>query len=265
MKFIIDHDYHIHSHLSLCSNDPEQNVENIIKSAKERGLKKICITDHFWDEKVPGASDWYKIQNFDHISKSTPLPSLDGIQVYFGCETDMDKFFTVGIDKSTFDEFALILIPTTHMHMKGFTISDEDAESNERRAQLWVERLDALLDNDLPFHKVCIVHLTCYLFNRKSREDYLQTLDMIPQSELERVFTRVAQKGCGVELNQGDMSFADSEADTVLRIYRTAKKCGCKFYLGSDAHHMDYFNKSNETFARAIDLLDLTEDDKFTF
>jgi histidinol phosphatase-like PHP family hydrolase len=265
MKFTIDHDYHIHSHLSFCSSDPEQTVENILKSAKERGLKKICITDHFWDEKVDGASDWYKPQNLEYISKSKPLPSLDGIEVCFGCETEMDKFLTIGIDKSTFDEFDLILIPTTHMHMTGFTISNEDAESNERRAKLWIERLDALLDNDLPFHKVCIVHLTCHLFNRKSREDYLQTLDMIPQSELDRVFTRVAQKGCGVELNQGDMSFSDSEADTVLRIYKTAKKCGCKFYLGSDAHHMNYFDKSNETFARAIDLLDLTEDDKFIF
>ena len=29
MKFVIDHDYHIHSHLSLCSNDPEENTVEI--------------------------------------------------------------------------------------------------------------------------------------------------------------------------------------------------------------------------------------------
>ena len=67
MKFKFDHDLHIHSHLSLCSNEPTQIVENLLKYAEETGLNKICITNHFWDESVPGASDWYKLQNFDHI------------------------------------------------------------------------------------------------------------------------------------------------------------------------------------------------------
>ncbi|MBP3370026.1 MAG: PHP domain-containing protein [Clostridia bacterium] len=57
MKYAIDHDYHIHSMLSSCSNDPEQSTERILQYAKENGLKKICITDHFWDERVDGASD----------------------------------------------------------------------------------------------------------------------------------------------------------------------------------------------------------------
>ena len=69
MKYIIDHDYHIHSHLSLCSKDPEQTNENILKYAKSRGLSSIVLTDHYWDSAVPGASNWYAQQNFDHISQ----------------------------------------------------------------------------------------------------------------------------------------------------------------------------------------------------
>jgi histidinol phosphatase-like PHP family hydrolase len=60
-----------------------------------------------------------------------------------------------------------------------------------------------------------------------------------------------------------DMSFADSEADSVLRIFKIAKSCGCKFYLGSDAHHPEAFEKTTEIFERAITMLDLTENDKF--
>jgi len=59
------------------------------------------------------------------------------------------------------------------------------------------------------------------------------------------------------------MKFADEEADTVLRIFKIAKQCGCKFYLGSDAHHPNWFNDVKAIFERAIDLLELTEDDKF--
>jgi hypothetical protein len=40
---------------------------------------------------------------------------------------------------------------------------------------------------------------------------------------------------------------------------------GCKFYLGTDAHHPDAFVKSKAIFEGAIERLKLTEDDKFTF
>ena len=46
MRFQLDHDYHIHSQLSLCSNDPNQNTENILHIAENLGLRQICLADH---------------------------------------------------------------------------------------------------------------------------------------------------------------------------------------------------------------------------
>jgi len=62
MKYIVDNDLHIHSYLSSCSDDPEQTPEAILSHAKKYGLKTICLTDHFWDSAVPGASEWYAPQ-----------------------------------------------------------------------------------------------------------------------------------------------------------------------------------------------------------
>jgi hypothetical protein len=45
--------------------------------------------------------------------------------------------------------------------------------------------------------------------------------------------------------------------------FKIAKKCGCKFYMASDAHHLKDFIDTKEVFEKAIDLLELTEDDKF--
>ena len=193
MKFKIDHDYHIHSQLSSCSSDPKQTVERILLYAKENGLSKICLTDHYWDSAVSGASDWYRPQNFDHISQAKPLPQADGIEFLFGCETEMDKLMTVGIPESRFGDFDFIIIPTTHLHMTDFTFSRDDGESNQDRACLWVERLDALLDKPLPFGKIGIAHLACGLINNKSRKDYLETLDLIPEDEMKRLFFKVAE------------------------------------------------------------------------
>lgn len=262
MKFKIDHDYHIHSHLSFCSEDAEQNAARILEYAKENGLSRVCVTDHYWDEGVAGASGWYKPQNFAHISQIKPLPKCGDVEFLFGCETDMDKFFTVGIPKERFCDFDFIIIPTTHLHMNGFTL-DGDCDGKERRAELWVRRLDALLKTPLPFRKVGIAHLACPLIDKKSRADYLSVLDTLKEDDMARLFTKAASLGVGIELNQTDMSFSDGEADTVLRPFRIAKACGCRFYLGSDAHHPREFIKTRDIFTRAIDLLDLKESDKF--
>lgn len=261
MKYKIDHDLHIHSHISSCSNDPEQNNERILRYAEENGLTTICLTDHFWDEGVEGASGWYAPQNFERISKAKPLPRTDKVRFLFGCETELNRSLTVGVSREKYDCFDFIIIPTTHFHMKGYTLTEEELVSHETRAVAWMRRLDAVLNMDLPFHKVGIAHLTCGLI-APTREEYLATLDAVPTEEMERLFAKASAVGVGIELNSSDMSFKDEETDTVLRPYRIAKKQGCKFYLGSDAHHPNTLDRARSTFERAVELLELSEDDK---
>ena len=262
MKYIVDNDLHIHSSISACSNDPEQTNERILRYAEENGLQTICLTDHFWDDTVEGASNWYRPQNYEHIVAAKPLPQSENIRFLFGCETELDRFLTLGISKETFDKFDFVIIPTTHFHMKSFTLSDEESADAQSRASAWVKRLDAVLDMDLPFHKIGIAHLTCGLI-APTREEYKEVLKLIPKEEMERLFKKAAQLGVGIELNSDDMEFTDEEADAVLRPYRIAKQCGCKFYCGSDAHHPNALDRAKVIFERAIDLLDLTEEDKF--
>ncbi|MBQ8310029.1 MAG: hypothetical protein IJX80_03335 [Clostridia bacterium] len=261
-RFIFNQDLHLHSHLSSCSNDPGQTTDFILQYAKKNGVTTLCLTDHYWDASIPTASNWYRPQDFDHIAQSRPLPQADGIRFLFGCETDMNMNFTLGIPESRFDDFEFIVIPTTHLHMKE-NISPEDAASIDARARVWTDRLEAVLNMKLPFHKIGIAHLACNLITPSSRANYLATLEKIPSSEMERLFQKAARLGVGIELNSSDMNFADTETDTVLRMFRIAKAAGCKFYTASDSHHPDYFAKCKSIFERAIDLLELQESDKF--
>lgn len=262
MKYVVDNDLHIHSMLSLCSNDPEQTADRILQYAVANGIKAICLTDHFWDETVDGASGWYDKQDFAHIAAVKPLPQADGIRFLFGCETELNRFLTLGVSKEKYDAFDFIVIPTTHFHMKGYTLFEEETVSANARAQAWVKRLDAVLNMDLPFHKVGIAHLACKLI-APTKEEYLEVLRLLPEDEMVRLFTRAAKLGVGIELNASDMNFADENADIVLRMFRIAKSCGCKFYCGSDAHHPSSLDKAKAIFERAVDLLALTEEDKF--
>ncbi len=265
MKFKYDHDLHIHTHLSACSGDKRQTPEYILEYARTNKLHTVAVTDHYWDRTVPTPSPWYEPQNFDNIVNSCPLPSYDGVKFLFGCETDMNRELTIGIPKERYNDFGFIIVPTTHMHMKGFTIYPEDADSEARKSLLWVKRLEALLNSDMPFNKVGVAHLACPLIfkSAEGRGRYLKTLELIPGVEMERLFAMAKERGVGIELNSADLSFSDSETDTVLRMFKIAKNQGCKFYLGTDAHHPEDFKDAYEIFDRAITLLDLKESDKF--
>ncbi len=262
MKYQVDHDLHIHSGLSLCSNDPEQTNERILSYARENNFKTVCITDHFWDESVGGASEWYSSQNYAHLAKAKPLPQWDGINFLFGCETELRWDMTLGISENI-DKFDFIVIPTTHFHAGNFTMAPEDLKDSTTRAAAWVNKLDAVLEMNLPFHKIGIAHLTCGLI-APTREEYLQVLSQIPENRMKILFEKAAQLGVGIELNAASaLTFSPDEADIVLRPYRIAKQAGCKFYCGSDAHHPEDFLHSKATFQRAVDLLELEEKDKF--
>lgn len=102
MRYVADHDFHIHSNLSSCSNDPNETPENILKVAQENGYSAICLTDHFWDSKLPGASPWYEPQNFEHISKALPLPQNENIKFYFGCDAHWISSLKAGKEKFEF-------------------------------------------------------------------------------------------------------------------------------------------------------------------
>ena len=262
MRFIVDYDLHIHSKISSCSQVPQQTNERILRYAVENGLKTICLTDHFWDDAVEGASDWYMPQNYEHIVKAKPLPQNENVKFLFGCETELNKHLTLGISEEKMDLFDFIVIPTTHFHMEDYTLTKEEALNVQSRAKAWVKRFACVLDMDLPFHKIGIAHLTCSLI-APTREEYVKVLNLIPEEEMENLFVKAAQRGVGIEINSSDMCFTDEEEAAILRPYRIAKKCGCKFYLGSDAHGPRALDEAKAIFERAVDLLNLTEDDKF--
>ncbi len=262
MRYVIDHDLHIHSGLSTCSGDPTMNPQTILALGEEYHLKTLCLTDHFWDETVSGPSEWYAPQNYEHICKAKPLPQEKDIRFLFGCEAELDKDFRLGLAPEHFDRFDFIVIATTHMHMR-FVMKPEDMESAKRRATLWVERLDRVLDMELPFHKIGIAHLACKFTGYKTWENYRQVFEMIPDAEMERLFTKAAKLGVGIELNSTDIAYAVHDVDFVFRPFRIAKKCGCKFYLGSDAHQPFGITDAIPLFEQAIDWLELTEEDKF--
>lgn len=264
MKFTYDHDLHIHSSVSPCGGDPAQTPERILQYAADNDLKTICVTDHYWDETVPAPYGVGAGVPTAKLRSVLPLPHQEGIRFLFGAETDMDRDLTVGVGPDMARELDFIIVPLNHLHMTGFSCrGDEDAA---QRAQLIVRRFEALLESDLPFHKVGLAHFTDGLIFPGGKNT--DVLNRIPDAEYRRLFRRTAELGIGVELNmpaaKADLRVMTREEDRdELRVYLLAREEGCKFYFGSDAHTVPGLGWAKRNAEKIIELLDLQEADKF--
>ncbi len=261
MKFLIDHDLHIHTGLSRCSADAAQSPARILQYAKEHGYRTVALTNHYWDAAVPGPSTWFAGQDFAHLCKDKPLPCDPDVQFLFGCEADLKKDLTLSIPATRYADFDFIVISTTHFN--GAHIAVPKNTSARVRAKLWADRLSALLDMDLPWHKIGLAHLACPYMALGDRALYLETLDTIPSDVMAKLFSKAARLGCGIELNRNDMNFAANEAYSVLRMFRIARNCGCRFYCASDAHHPNELDAAPAILRSAVAALGLQEADKF--
>lgn len=256
----IEHDLHVHTHLSSCSDDPAATAENYIKLARDRGLKLIGFANHFWDSNIPGASEWYKPQDFDHIMRiKEELPQdISGIKVLIGCETEYCGGGKVGITKEVAEQLDFVLMPMSHLHMEDF-VRDKDITAPKDVAKLMVDRFNEVLELDLA---TGIAHP----FIPLGFSNVDEILSHISDDEFRNCLGRAAELGVSIELNAS--SFPGNygrETDlfhdeSLIRAFSLAKECGCLFHFASDAHSL----KSFENFfamERTINILGLTEED----
>lgn len=259
MRYIADHDFHIHTTLSPCCHDEDQTARRLLRYGEENGFSKICITNHLWDEKVKSVGEWHPDQRYKKIKRILPLPQSEKTLLLFGAEIDMDYNCTLGVSPERYDEFDFMVVSTTHLHLKGYTV-EQPIRTPKEASEKWLGRIYALLEKDMPWHKVGIAHLTCgHIMAGRTPE----VIKLLSDDILYDVFGNCAQKGIGIELNIKSLSMTEEERNILLRPYHIAKDCGCKFYLGSDSHKTSALENSKAEFENIITLLSLEEKDKF--
>ncbi len=145
----IDHDIHTHTLFSSCCYDPLATMKAFVERAHELGHRILGISNHLWDERVPGASAWYRGQTVDYGFEgkyAIPADTL-GVKVLFGTETEYcGKDDNLGMLASTAARFDYVLVPHTHTHMKNFVIreSSDVAGYRDRLAAGIIEKFPEL-------------------------------------------------------------------------------------------------------------------------
>ena len=260
MRYIADHDFHIHSTVSRCCKDPLQTPERLLSYAEENGFRGLCLTNHFWDETVNSEAEWIEEHSYKYLSSVLPLPQGENTVFLFGAETDIDYNGVLGISQTRLEELDFIIVATTHMHLTGNTVR-EKIKTPEEGAGIWLQKIRCLLNMPLPFHKMGLAHMTTgHILKEKTPE----VIKALKTEELYDIFSACAAKGLGIELNTKTIFNSEEEKEILLRPYFIAKDCGCKFYLGSDSHKTEALTGAKENFERIITLLDLKDSDKLS-
>jgi len=238
---IIDHDIHIHTNLSACSKDDKAVPENIIRRAAENGLKVIGFANHFWDSKIPGASQWYAPQNMDHIMKirrQIPEDTM-GVRVLIGCESEYCGDGKAGISRETAGLLDFVLLPMSHLHMKGF-VEPLWVNGPDDVARLMVRRFNEVVGLGIA---TGIAHPFVPVHYKNTDE----IISRITDAEFEECFGRAADAGISIEIqanyfpgiSRKQLDGYEWSDETFMRVLSIAKRSGCCFHFGSDAHCLD--------------------------
>lgn len=274
--FPMNHDLHCHTGLSRCSSDKNFSAQHLLDHAVACGYDYLAVTNHMWDPMVPDVPEWYLPQDIEHIRKVLPLPQAEGVRFLFGCETEYGGGTYLGLHPSHYQDFDLILVPVNHYNITGCTeYPGKSGNANCFLCQL--ERLEMLLELDLPWKRVGIAHLQWYEVKPEEIPEMLAL-----EQRYEAVFREYAKRGAGIELNAAVFIYTDpgqqealqkmtDEAragkcvsyDKMLWLFSLAKKAGCKFYLGSDSHTSLRLDWPRLYLDRICKDLGLTEQDRF--
>ena len=257
----VNHDFRIHTNLSLCATETV-NAEHYINKAKELGLNKIGFANHMWDENIqPFLNRSYKIQNIRYnLELKDELKALDkkGLEVYFGAEAEFHPVYGVALTEENAEKFDYIIVSNSHTHM---TMDKSLYKPYEKHAEFMIEAYKKILASPVskyllsiahPFYAVCCPYDLQILYKLISDDVYKE------------LFDATAKKGIAVEINTHcfeGITRENIEQFGEIRMFRIAHEMGCKFTFGSDAHSEKDHDRYLYTAQMLIDCLGIKEDD----
>ena len=257
---IINHDFHIHTNLSLCAK-PEATLDMYIQRCKELGIKKMAITNHMWDHSVQDWHVFYDVQTPEYIySLKEQIKQADksGVNILFGCESEYSfEHRRPAITPAVAEQMDVLLVPNSHTHI---TMPKTFYEPYRKHAEYMIDAFMDIVNSDVANYITAIPHpfmaVCCPYSNRL-------LLDEITDDEFKHCFSAAAEKGIALEINPNFIrkkTLSKVYDDPIFRMYRIGKECGCKFTVGTDAHSSAGYDNFNLIYI-ITSILDLKKDD----
>jgi histidinol phosphatase-like PHP family hydrolase len=239
---IASHDLHIHTYLSSCCQaKEEQRPAKIIKRAEEMGMKIIGFADHLWTNSALKPTLWYKEQDEKHIQQlREDMRKCDAssVKVLIGCEADTVAPGKYSVTKEFADTLDFALLSCSHFHMKDLVEQPADS-SPAGFAKHILSFFRAGITSGIP---TSIAHPLLPMGSEAIWEKAMETLS---DNELFDAFALAKEHNVALEITlsylppemKGQEGTSLWSIETPIRLLTLAKKAGCFFTCGSDAHN----------------------------
>ncbi len=244
-------DYHIHSSLSF---DAQDDMEAIVESAKKRGLKEICFTEHL-DIDYP-YDDINPIVDFKEYFKRIDAlkNSVSGIEIRSGVEVGIIPSSAQNIEKSLCEYNFDFVLGSQHV-VKGkdpWYPNYFDDKTLKEAQQLYLEELlsgiKAYTDYDVVAH---IGYVDKYLEKCKKYEN--SEIKMFNYEDfsdiIDEILLTVINEHKGIEVNTSNYVIHNCPTPHISIIKRYLALGGEIITVGSDSHNAEFVgNKIFDTY-----------------
>lgn len=245
-------DFHMHSNFSADSDTP---MEEMIETAIEKGLKKICFTEHI-DYEYPDPTITFDLDlpKYDQTIKAMQEKYGEKITIKKGVEIGVQPYllerYEQMLAKETFD---FIICSMHTADKKGLHSGDFFANRTpEQSYQLYYEELLYCVENFKEYSILGHLDLVKRYKKLTTDEDFH---DIISE-----IFKVIIPDGKGIEVNASGfaygLGFAMPSVD-ILKLYKEHN--GEIITIGSDAH------ESRHLAHRFPEILDLLESIGFKY
>ena len=240
-----DLDLHVHTHLSPCGQD-EMVPAEILRTAVERGIAKLAITDHLYSFSDLSAFD--EIRSEFEEAKSR----LDSsIEVFFGCEVEIMAPGRTAGSPELAERMDFVMAGATHFHNRGITDFPEGMDDHETAHYILstFEYAAGLPWVDVIAHPFFVIPRVC------SGE----VVGLLTNSELTPALELARDNNVALEISRRILHTPEQLVFSA-RFYSLCKEVGLKLTIGSDAHRLEDVGNVRllEPF---INELGLTEED----
>ena len=154
----LEHDFHVHTHLSSCAKD-SATIAHYVAKARELGIKKLGLADHMWDAAIPGASKWYSVQDFAHIStirEEIAAVEHEGIEFLIGAEGEYDYAHRgIALSEAVAEQLDFLIVPNSHTHM---TMPKDFYEPHEKHIEYMIDAFMDIVTSDVAPYITAIPH-----------------------------------------------------------------------------------------------------------
>ena len=243
-------DLHLHTNLSKCG-DRNMYVSSYLPYCDCEGLSVIGISNHLYATDTDGINGRTYLQ---HILQGRDEINALGdckVKVIFGCEAEIFRGYEPGLrrqDEHYFDYWMGIY-------------STSDLSDADKVRDLLLKQFERACR--VPYGiPVGIAH-PLYPIGCPWEQE---VVDGITDGQLSECFSLAAEAGRSIEIHaclyrNGTQLDKEGLSPSYLRILAAARKCGCIFHFGSDAHLAPLsFVGAHERLERAAERVGVTAD-----